>query len=127
MQLDLTEEQALMRDSFARFLDANSSLTGVRRAAAAGIDWQLWRGLAGLGAFGMRVPDSEDGGSALGVFDALLLMEEVGRTLASGPIAETIVAARLLAAYGAYVPESLLDSVISGDAVVTIAYHDVAR
>ena len=44
----------------------------------------------------LRVPE-EAGGMGLGLLDAAILMEEVGRTLASGPIAETLVAARLLA------------------------------
>jgi alkylation response protein AidB-like acyl-CoA dehydrogenase len=35
------------------------------------------------------------------VLDAVVLMEEAGRTLASGPIAETLVAAAVLAELGA--------------------------
>src|SRR5262249_11412497 len=51
------------------------------------------------------------------------LMEEVGRTLASGPIAETIVAAPVLAAAG---EDALLGDVLAGRTVVTIALHDAA-
>ena len=46
-------------------------------------------GLAEMGAFALRVPEAA-GGLGLGLFDAVLLMEEVGRTIASGPIAEAI-------------------------------------
>ena len=50
-------------------------------------------------------------------------MEEAGRTLASGPIAEGIVAARILAACGDAGAE-LLGRLLAGDAVVTLALHD---
>jgi 3-oxochol-4-en-24-oyl-CoA dehydrogenase len=68
----------------------------VRAALPSGFDGALWRGLAELGAFSVRAPEAT-GGLGLGLLDATTLMEEVGRTLASGPIAETIVAVRLLA------------------------------
>ncbi len=52
-------------------------------------------------------------------------MEEVGRTLASGPIAEAMVAARILAACGD-AGADLLGRLLTGDAVVTLAQHDAA-
>ena len=99
MNFDLTEEQEMVRDTFARFLDENSSSTRVRAAMPSGFDPALWQGLAELGALSLRVPE-EAGGLGLGLFDAAILMEEAGRTLASGPLAEALVAARLLAQLG---------------------------
>ena len=90
MNLALTEEQQRMRETFARFLDEESSMARVRAALPVGFDRGLWRGLAELGAFSIRVPEAS-GGLGLGVLDATVLLEEVGRTLASGPIAETLV------------------------------------
>ncbi|HEX7743203.1 MAG TPA: acyl-CoA dehydrogenase, partial [Sphingobium sp.] len=78
--------------------------------------------LAEMGAFALRAPEAA-GGLDLGLFDAALLMEEVGRTLASGPIAESIVAARLL---GELSEEAWLPKLLSGEAVVTLALHDAA-
>ena len=123
MNFDLTEEQEMVRETFARFLDENSSMVRVRAAHPSGFDAELWRGLAELGAFAMRVPEAA-GGMGLGLFEAALLMEEAGRTLASGPLAEALVAARLLGQLGG--DEALLGRVMAGDAVVTIALHDVA-
>lgn len=124
MNLDLTEEQELLRNSFARFLDQHSTMARVRSAAAGnGLDRALWDGLAAMGTFGLRVP-SDEGGAGLGTFDAVLVMEEVGRTLASGPIAEAILGARVLAASGGQA--DLLAKVLSGEAIVTLAHHDVA-
>ena len=71
----------------------------VRAALPGGFDPALWSGLAELGAFSLRVPRGR-AAWGFGLLDAAILMEEVGRTLASGPVAETLVAARLLAVLG---------------------------
>jgi alkylation response protein AidB-like acyl-CoA dehydrogenase len=125
MNFDLTDEQSMMRDTFARFLDENSSMARVRKAQeTGGFDAGLWTGLAELGAFSMRVPEKAEG-MGLGLFDAGLLMEEAGRTLASGPLAEALVATRLLGLLGGQ--EELLARAIGGKAVVTIAMQDLAE
>ncbi|MEJ5976311.1 acyl-CoA dehydrogenase [Novosphingobium sp. PS1R-30] len=124
MNFDLTDEQEMVRDTFARFLDDNSSGERVRAALPSGFDPALWQGLAELGAFALRVPE-EAGGLGLGLFDAAVVMEEAGRTLASGPLAEALVATRLLALLGGQ--DDLLGKAIGGEAVVTIAMRDVAE
>ncbi|MES2488225.1 MAG: acyl-CoA dehydrogenase family protein, partial [Pseudomonadota bacterium] len=124
MNFELSEEQQMMRESFARFLDQESSTVRVRAAMPSGFDKQMWNGLAELGAFSVRVPE-EAGGLGLGLLDAALLMEEAGRTLASGPVAETLVAARLLAMLGGQA--ELLERVTSGAAIVSLAFHDIAQ
>lgn len=126
MNLDPTEQQELMRASLARLLDEWSSPVRLRAAAPNGFDAELWKRLAEMGIFAVRVPEAT-GGLGLGTFDAVLLMEEVGRTLASGPIAESLLAAQLLAKLGGARQRILVASVMAGDAVVTLAYHDVAR
>lgn len=126
MNLAYSEDQQMMRDTFARLLNEQSSMARVRAALSTGFDKALWRGLAEVGAFSLRVPEA-CGGVGLGVLDATILMEEVGRTLASGPIAEAVVAARLLATLDANKGGDLLERLIAGEAVVTIAYHDIAR
>ena len=126
MNLHLSDDQRMMRENFARFLTEESSMQRVRAAQPGGFDQRMWQGLAEMGAFSMRVPE-EAGGLGLGVLDAVVLMEEVGRTLASGPIAESLVATRLLAQLGSDSQSALLDKAIQGQAIVTIAYHDVAQ
>jgi alkylation response protein AidB-like acyl-CoA dehydrogenase len=124
MNFDLTEDQEILRSTFARFLDENSSTARVRAALPSGFDSALWRGLGELGAFGIRVPESA-GGLGLGLLDAALLLEEAGRTLASGPLAETIVTARLLGQLGGDAAAELLGRVLSGESVATLAFHDI--
>lgn len=124
MNFDLSDDQRLMRESFARFFDEQSSAERVRAAAdKGGFDADLWRGLAELGAFSLRVPE-EQGGLGLGSMDAAVLMEEAGRTLASGPLAETLVATRALAILGGDACAALLDQVLSGDKVLSMALAD---
>ncbi len=123
MNFDLTDDQEMMRDMFARFLDEQGSMARVRAAMPSGFDADLWTGLGGLGAFAIRVPEGA-GGMDLGLLDAVVLMEEAGRTLASGPLAEALVTARMLAQFGA--DEALLARVLTGEAVATLALHDVA-
>ncbi len=123
MNLGLNDDQQMLRDSFARFLDSESGMARVRKAnEAGGFDPALWQGLAELGTFAMRVPE-EAGGLGMGTIDAALVMEEVGRTLASGPIAEAILAARLLGQLGG----ADLADVTSGAKVATLAFHDIAK
>jgi alkylation response protein AidB-like acyl-CoA dehydrogenase len=122
MNLEITDDQRMMRDAFARILDDLSSPARVRAAEATGCDRELWASLAELGAFSMRVPEV-DGGLGLGTFDAVLLMEEAGRTLASGPLAETLIAARLLA----LLDSDALASVIDGSRIATLAFDDIAE
>jgi len=124
MNFGLNDDQQMLRDTFARFLDEHSSMPRLRKAGeAGGFDPELWRGLAELGTFMMRVPE-DAGGLGMGTIDAALVMEEVGRTLASGPIAEAILAARLLGQLGA--DAALLEAVTSGEKVATLAFNDIA-
>jgi alkylation response protein AidB-like acyl-CoA dehydrogenase len=124
MNFDLTADQTMMRESFARFLDEHSAIAKVRAAAAgSGFDAEMWHGLAELGALAIRVPEAS-GGLGLGLVDAGVLMEEAGRTLVSGPLAEALVAARLLAELGG--DSDLLGRALAGEAVVTLAFRDIA-
>lgn len=125
MNLHLSDDQRMMQENFARFLTEESSMDRVRAAQSSGFDRQLWQGLADMGAFSMRVPETS-GGLDLGLFDAVVLMEEVGRTLASGPIAETLVATRLLSKLAEESQSALLEKCMYGHAIVTVAFHDSA-
>jgi len=126
VNFDLTSEQEMMRDSFARYLDDTCTPERLREAErGGGADPELWAGLAELGAFMLRVPE-EAGGLGLGTFDvAAVLMEEVGRKIPFGPIAETVLGARLLALIGA--DEELLAEVMGGERMLTLALHDLAE
>jgi alkylation response protein AidB-like acyl-CoA dehydrogenase len=63
-----------------------------------GVDVALWRDLAELGIFGVRVPEA-DGGLGLGHPESVHVFEELGRSLATGPFTATALAAALLPEY----------------------------
>jgi alkylation response protein AidB-like acyl-CoA dehydrogenase len=126
LNLDICAEQADLRDAFARFLNEQSSMARVRAALPSGFDQALWEGLAQLGTFSARVPQSA-GGLGLSLLEATILMEEAGRTLASGPIGESVVAARLLASVGGSRQSPLLEEVMGGRCVLSLAFHDLAE
>lgn len=127
MNFELSDDQRMMSESFARLLTEQSSMERVRAAAeTGGFDPALWSGLAELGALGLRIPE-EAGGLGLSLMDAVVLMEEAGRTLASGPLAETLVASRIVALLGGESQAQLLEQIMTGEKLVTIAYHDIAQ
>jgi 3-oxochol-4-en-24-oyl-CoA dehydrogenase len=96
MNLGLSEEQTLLRDSFAKLLRAESTPARVRAAEPLGHDPALWKSLVEFGIPAMRVSEAA-GGGGMSLLDAALIAEEAGRHLASAPLIESIVAARLLA------------------------------
>jgi alkylation response protein AidB-like acyl-CoA dehydrogenase len=117
MNLSLSEDQTLLVDSFRRLFEAESSMERVRAAESTGSDPALWAALAEMGTFGMRLP--EDG---FGLLETFLAMEQAGAKLATGPVVETIVAARLLTQLGA---EGLVETIVSGETVATLAPRTV--
>ncbi len=122
MKMNLSEEQALLSESVSRFLGVQSSPARVRAAEPLGFDRALWAGLAEMGVPAMRVQEAA-GGGGMSLLDAVLVAEQCGRHLASAPTAEVIVAARLLAEFGA---DDWVARIGDGQAVVTLALHDAA-
>jgi alkylation response protein AidB-like acyl-CoA dehydrogenase len=120
MKLAPSEEQELLRDTFARLFAAESTPERVRAAEPSGFDASLWKTLADADALGLRVPEAR-GGSGAGLFDAVLLAEQVGRHLAPAPLVECLVATQALARVEAPFAQELLGRALAGDAVVTLA------
>jgi Acyl-CoA dehydrogenases len=123
VQLDLSDEQELLRRTFADLFAVESSPERVRAAEPLGFDAALWKQLAEAGLFGIRVPAAL-GGENAGLLEASLVADEGGRRLVSGPMLEAIVAARLLAAFDCEAARSLLPLLLDGSGIVTIAFRD---
>lgn len=122
MQLAPTEEQKLLCNSLDRLLRTESSPARVRAAEPAGFDKDLWAKLIEFGIPAMRAP-AEAGGGGMALLDAALAMELAGRHLASAPLAEAIVAARLLTESGG---DEWFRRVSDAESSVTLALHDAA-
>ena len=94
MDLELGEDERALQDGLRSFLDGRIPMAAVR-AQADGLDRALWRELADTGVFGLRLPEA-DGGVALGMTEAVLVFEELGRSLVAGPVLATHLAAALV-------------------------------
>jgi alkylation response protein AidB-like acyl-CoA dehydrogenase len=98
MKLDLSESQAMLRDTVSRLFSAESTMARVRAAEkTGGFDHALWNQIVSLGLVGMRAGDAN--GSSL--LDAALVAEQAGRHLISAPLIEAIVATELMRRAGA--------------------------
>jgi alkylation response protein AidB-like acyl-CoA dehydrogenase len=100
VDLDLTPDQELLRDTTRKFLQSTVPLTTVRALAddAAGFDRGWWRRGAELGWTTLLVDERRGGGSISGegLRDLALVAEEMGAMVSPGPLIATNVVAQAL-------------------------------
>lgn len=124
MNLALSEEQTMIRDSAAEVLAERSASAAVRQAIehSAGRDEGLWRTVASeLGWCALTVPEAA-GGAGLGALELVLLMEQMGRRLACVPYFATVcLAATALAQCESEVARAWLSRIASGEVSATLA------
>jgi alkylation response protein AidB-like acyl-CoA dehydrogenase len=96
MRFALSEDQVLLQDSLTKALASLSPLERVRRFADGGETSapDIWAGLAEMGLPGLLVPE-EHGGLGLGMLEAALAAEALGRVAAPTPFLGTAVLAPL--------------------------------
>lgn len=119
MDLSLSGEQRQLVDSFAAMYARESTCERVRAAEPLGFDSRLWKALLETGAVQMAVGEAADGWGA-SELELALIAEQYGRAVASAPVIEAQVAARLLARNGD-TGASLLAEAIAGDKLVSFA------
>lgn len=124
MDFVLNDEQQLLRETTAKFLDDTCPLAEVRRIAEeepAGFDREWWRQGAELGWTSMLVPDELGGGCVSGgpLADLCLVAEEMGRRVTPGPLVPTNVVAAAIARSGSPVHHKQLIGLLSGETVAT--------
>ena len=96
VDLELTDEQRLMVDTFAAFFAKESSVGAVRASDTTdGHDADLWARFCGLGGPLLSLPEPAGGGGG-SLLDAALVGFEAGRRLAPIGYADAVVAARAL-------------------------------
>jgi alkylation response protein AidB-like acyl-CoA dehydrogenase len=100
MDLELTPDQELLRDTTRKFLQATIPLTEVRALAAdpAGFDRGWWKKGTELGWTSPLVDEERGGGSVSGegLRDLALVAEEIGAMVSPGPLIPTNVVAQTL-------------------------------
>ena len=90
MELEFTTDQDELRDSIRAVLSRESPVGLARRVVDEGLRPDaLWTTLNGLGWPALTVPEA-DGGIGLGMIEAGILAEEIGRVIAPGPLLATV-------------------------------------
>lgn len=126
MDLALSAEQQLIADSAQALLAGLCTPARVRAAMATpeGHDADLWRQLGEQGWCGVLTP-AEHGGQALGLREAVLLLERLGEHLACVPYLDSaVLAATALQAAGG--PADLLAALGRGTALAALSLDTVA-
>lgn len=96
MDFRLSDDQIALQGSLRSFCRGRLALETLRELERKGaFDRALWRELAEMGVFALRLPEAR-GGVGLGAADAVLVFAELGRSLAPGPLAWTQLAAPLV-------------------------------
>src|SRR5436190_2031061 len=120
MDLNLTLEQTLLRDSAAKFIEAAGPKVarGFREQDPSFSPVRLRRA-AELGWLGVLVPLSADG-LGLGLTELALVLEQAGRGLVCEPIGLAAIAAAALGQG----PHPMLERVMTGTALVVPALQE---
>ncbi|HSW16894.1 MAG TPA: acyl-CoA dehydrogenase family protein [Ramlibacter sp.] len=129
---EMLEHQDMLRDAARRFLGERAPVSALRRLRdnrdEAGYSPALWSEFASMGYAGMLAPEAF-GGSGLGMRDAAVLMEEVGRHLCATPfLASSVVAVSALLDAGSEAQQQQwLPRLAEAKAVATLALEERAR
>jgi alkylation response protein AidB-like acyl-CoA dehydrogenase len=121
MDFRLSEDQEALRDGIRTFCAGRFPAERLDDTAqAGGFDRALWSEVAGLGVFGLRLPEAE-GGVGLGAADAVLAFAELGRRLLPGPLVWSHLAAGLVP--GAASGEAVVGGLEAEDGDLVLVEH----
>ncbi len=123
MDLAFTEEQEMLRNAVRSLCaDAADSVRALEDDPK-GYDEAFWQGLATMGLTGLMTPEVL-GGSGMGLLDAVVVYEELGRSLVPSPhLASSVVAGGVLATAGSDAQQAdWLPAMASGEAVLSVAW-----
>src|SRR5690349_3973509 len=124
MDLHLTSEQALLRDSAAKFIGgAGPKVARGFRGKDPSFAPERLREAGTLGWLGMLVPEP-NGGLGLGLTELALVLQQAGRGLLCEPIGLAAISAAALAQ--GYEPHPMLEKAMDGDALIVPALQEGA-
>ena len=123
MDFELSPEQRLLRDTFARFCDERIQPQAQAIDEAGEFPRELFMELADLGLFGLRYPESL-GGVNQNLLSYCLAIEEIARgslSVAAGAAMQSLMGTHFLFALGSDdIHERLLKPAIRGEKIGTI-------
>ena len=121
MDLDLSEEQVMLRDMVRGVCGSYADLTVVRKMEddPVGFPAELWKQMAALDLIGLMLPP-EHGGSGMSMLEGAVVYMELGRALAPSPhFTSAVMAAGALLRAG---HTALLPQIAAGDTIVATAW-----
>jgi alkylation response protein AidB-like acyl-CoA dehydrogenase len=124
MDFSFSPDQQLLKNSARAFLDEHVKPATVRALFddPRGESEGLWKEMAELGWLGLSLPE-ESGGSALGMVETAILLEELGRAACPAPYLPTILAGHAIATAGTTAQKSRwLAALANGSARATVAF-----
>lgn len=95
MEFRLDDAQVELGHTVARFCAGRFPLDAVGSREGRPVDRALWAEMAGLGLFGLLLPEAA-GGSGLGGVEAALVFEQLGSHLVPGPVLWAVLGASLV-------------------------------
>src|SRR5262245_55161283 len=115
MDFRLDEQQLELQDTLRRFCAERFSAERIAPRDGRPLDRAVWRELAALGVFGLRLAQS-----GLGAVEAAIVFEQLGAHLVNGPVLWTTLAARFVegAASGERLVGGVEDDARNGDPVL---------
>ena len=123
MYFDLSDEQRLLQETVAQFMDNEFPLARIRELYddEVGFDPVLWKGLAELGLAGIHLP-GEYGGSELEILDLAVVAETLGSLAAPVPFLSHSLASLAISLAGNTDQKSRwLPGLASGETLATVA------
>ncbi len=127
MDFTFSADQEALRGAVRAFMQAEAPKEYVRRMAEhddAGITPEIWRKIVDLGWTGLLAPE-EQGGLGLGVIDAVVVQEEMGRAVFPGPYFSSAIVATLAAR--ALALDELLEELPAGTRRGTVAIDEAGH
>src|SRR5258706_4787486 len=129
MDFSLAEERRLFQDTIKRYLGREYTFEQRRKrlAANAGISRETWKQLAELGVLGIGIRE-DDGGLGGDAFDAMIVIEAMGRALVVEPYLSTVVlGAGLVSDAGNDAQRAAwLPAIAAGEKLLALAHGEAA-
>ncbi len=125
MDLSLSDEQRLLGESVARFLEKEYAFDQRRAIIASEDGWSraMWARFAELGWLGIGTPE-ELGGSGGGAVETGIVMEGIGRHLVVEPYLSTVVLGASLLRQGGAKMATLLPALAQGRLLLAFAHGE---
>ena len=127
MDFSLSEEQTLLQESIARYMQNGYPFTERQKVvqSAEPFSAEHWRSFAELGWLGVQFPEA-DGGFGGGAVESMLMWEQFGKGLVIEPLLATVVLAGGVLRLGGdkAQKEALLPGLLAGETQAALAFAE---